>query len=204
VAPLIRRLQILGATGVVGPELDRIFDEVEAIWRGPNDGVAPMPSLMSSHAPLVAPALAAAPEALIRWRAVALLDAPLWAAIDRSDSAREGALATALRGEELEERTPSQLFLLGAAALDLGDAAQAHRLFSRLDSLALALDRRDVGWGLRALSWYHRGRALEEMADTVGAESAYRRFLETRATSDEVLPFALEARSRVQLFGGGG
>ncbi|MBT8404247.1 MAG: protein kinase [Gemmatimonadetes bacterium] len=195
--PMVRRLTVLGSGGAGESVVEEAFDALEARWRAPPPGTAALPRLLTAHAPLVATALARAPAALGRWRREAELTDPLWTAVDPASDDRLGALEAALADGDPRVRGATRSYLLGASALDLGAPGVALRLLSALDSMALSLEARDVGWGLKALSLYRKGQALEALGDRRGAIAAYRAFLETRLPTAGAAPYEDEARVRL-------
>ena len=63
----------------------------------------------------------------------------------------------------------------------------------------------DLGWEAQepwVLSHYWLGRVLEDQGRTDDAREAYRRFLETWSEADEGIPVVLDARRRLEAFGG--
>jgi hypothetical protein len=71
------------------------------------------------------------------------------------------------------------------------------RLLTRLDSLPLAIENPDLGWGLLALSLFRRGQAHELRGDTAQALDFFERFVQTRHGGGAPAPFEARARERL-------
>jgi hypothetical protein len=197
----LHELAILGATGRGGPELEDAFDEVMALWATPAGRTRrEIDVLRTANAPRLALALQLAPEVMNSW--VTELDLqrkdPIWAALLPGSEDREAQLAAALDHDDPHIRGPIRSYLLGTVAQALGDHALAAMLYSRLDSLALRLDGRDVGWGLLPLSYLQRGRAYEAMGDLHLSTEFYGRFAEAWSDPDGSEHLVEEARRRIE------
>lgn len=187
VDPLIQRLRILGATGVKGAALEAAFQDLADHLAASQDKTPrELDLLRMEFAPRIAVALSLAPGILESWVRELDLKDPLWAALRPEVEGRGDLLKAALEAEDVEVRDPSRSYILGTVAQEIGDDTLAVTLFSRLDSLSLGIQGRDVGWGLLALSYLHRGRAYDAMEDPDRASEFRRRF--SRAWSEPEMP----------------
>lgn len=193
---LFARLGVLGAMGATERIVTQ-FADLEARLSAPSDSRMPLPTLRSILAPGLAAALAENPAELKRWKADIGLQDALWDAIDPAPPDRLGAVRTALADTAPEVPEPERSYLLGNAALQVGEADLSVRLLSRLDSIPLSIGDQDLGWALKALSLFRRGEACELLGDTADALGFYQRFVDTRISGDGSAPLEARARERI-------
>jgi len=192
------RTGILGATGVSGPSMETALQDLVDRWAASDDRPeGEIDFLRTFNAPRIAVALWLAPSFLDSWVTELDLQDPLWAALRSDGQDQEVLLRAAMEAEEWEVRDPNRSYLLGAVAQEVGDDALAARLFSRLDSLVYRVESRDTGWGLLALSYFHRGKAYDAMDEEERATRFYRRFTEAWVEPDMPTSLIQEARQRL-------
>lgn len=180
VAPIVARIQILGATGTGGATLAREFEALDALWRAEYTRDR-LETLRSYFSPGVTVGLLLDEAARANWASA--LQAHPWALFSDSTSAISGAIESALSSPD-SIRGAEQAYLLGLAAQRAGAHGLATRAFQRLDSLVYRIEARDLGWGLQPLSWFLRAESHEALGETALAVEAYQRFLDAWSVDD--------------------
>ncbi|MCC7131697.1 MAG: protein kinase [Gemmatimonadales bacterium] len=200
---VIDRIRVLGASGVIGPDLLRELREVDRLWSSPRYSRRDRQVLYRAGALRVAPALVADSAALAAWdRGAGSPRGGLWEMLVNppTDAATvAGWLSAAVPGDAAGLSDVSRTYLLGALAIRGGHPALAARLLARVDSIALDLDVLEIGWALRPVSSLLRGRALEAVGDRRGALVAFQRVVDSWGNPDSLTgPLVAEARAAVQ------
>jgi tetratricopeptide (TPR) repeat protein len=181
------RIQILGATGVGGAALQQELRDVFRLWSESRYTDYQRRLLRANVTMELATAFSLEPEVLLSWDRTVTINNPLWRSLvmSLSDSAQARRLLLASfdsTGGPLSEATRS--YLQGVVAGKIGDHRLAIARYSRIDSLPLATDALDLGWGVRSLSELRRAESYEALGDTALARRHYQTFLTLWASPD--------------------
>jgi len=184
--PVLERIRALGAMGVGGAPLLRELRALGGIWAAPR--YAPRQALLLRRfvAPSLSSALALDDSVLAAWDAELHPANPLWRAL--AASARDSAEGAVLLRRALAGGLPAEpgSFVLGMVAARVGDHATAVALFTRLDSLPLTLDRRELGWGDLVESYRLRAESYAALGDSASAAQWYGRFVGAWSAADSL------------------
>jgi hypothetical protein len=183
----LARIQILGATGIGGAALQRELRDVFRLWSESRYSDRQRRALREYVTMELAIALSLEPDVLLSWDRNVTVSDPLWRALvmSLSDSAQARRLLLASfdsASGTLTEGTRS--YLQAVVAGKLGDHRLAIARYSRIDSLPLATDVLDLGWGVRSLSELRRAESYEALEDMAQARRHYQAFIVLWASPD--------------------
>ncbi len=173
--PVILRLRILAATGIGGAAAAHELDSLTRLWPEHRYARTQIRLLKDFAVRWFAPLAITAGQALRDWVGDEDIGVPVWRAMEDEPAGRSGAGRGAASHEtgNRELGLAERSYIAAHAASRSGDHTRAVRLFSRLDSLAFAIDDFDPGWGLRNLSFLYRAREYESLGDRAKALEYY-------------------------------
>jgi hypothetical protein len=185
----LARIHILGASGIGGSALQRELRDVFRLWSESRYTDGQRRALREYVSMELAIALSLDPQTLLAWDRNVTVSDPLWRALVMSvtDTTQTRRLLLASfdsTSATLTEATRSYLQALVAATL--GDHRLAIARYSRIDSLPLAVDVLDYGWGVRSISMLRRGESYEALGEHGDARRHYQAFMSLWASPDSL------------------
>jgi tetratricopeptide (TPR) repeat protein len=205
---IIRRLEVYGASGVEGAELETSLDRLEALWSDARLPARHVGLLRQAGALTIATALIRSFDRVEEWDAHLRTPDPLWLLLAHTPASTDSLRSLIARVDaeptsDIGEAT--RTYLTAWAAQRAGEHSLAIELYARLDALTLRVKaERELGWGLRRVGWLDRATSLEALERTDEALSLYHRYLESASRDDPLTASLIEsAERRVALLSGG-